>query len=237
MTRSGYLKRHRFPIEIVRFAIVLNIYIPARKVSIIIFALFRAKVSHKSICEWSNKFNHYHDDKTFDYSDTKHLICHVDEKFVKVAGKRAYWWSVKDSFGNLISSLVTMSRDIVSAKALFKKTRQKINRDVDLLARDGCFSYEKATKFLGRKCKTLITGINGNGIIYKKYFYWLTNNPAESLNSEIDTYITRFQRNFENLESANKFAQNFILQKRLKKSFDEKKFSETSSILTRAILI
>jgi transposase-like protein len=237
MTRTGYLKRHRFPVEIIRFAVLLNIFIPARKVSILLFVLFRTKVSHKSICEWTNKFNHYKDDKTFDYSDVKHLIFHVDEKFVKVAGKRAYWWSVKDSLGNLINSLVTMSRDLLSAKRLFKETRAKISRDVDLLARDGCFSYEKATKFLGRKCKTLITGINGKGIIYKKDFYWLTNNPAESLNSEIDTYLTRFQRNFRNLESANKFAQNFTLQKRLKKNFIEKKFSETSSILTRAILI
>lgn len=237
MTRSGYLKRHRFPIEIIRFSVVMNIFIPARKVSILLFVLFRAKVSHKTICEWTNKFNHYHDDKMFDYSNIKHLIFHVDEKFVKVAGKRAYWWSVKDSLGNLINNLVTMSRDLLSAKRLFKKTRQKINRDVDILARDGCFSYEKATKFLGRKCKTLITGINGNGMMYKKSFYWLTNNSAESLNSEIDTYISRFQKNFRNLASANKFAQNFTLQKRLKKSFDEKKLSETSSILTRAILI
>jgi transposase-like protein len=237
MTRTGYLKRHRFPVEIVRFAVILNIFIPARKVSIIVFALFRAKVSHKTICEWSNKFNDYVDDKMFDYSDIKHLICHVDEKFVKVAGERAYWWSVKDSLGNLINSLVTMSRDTISAKKLFKETRTKIGRDVDLLARDGCFSYEKATKFLGRKCKTLITGINGKGTIYKNNFYWLTNNPAESLNSEIDTYLSRFQRNFRNLESANKFAQNFILQKRLKKSFTEKKLSEVSSTLIQAITI
>jgi transposase-like protein len=237
MTRTGYLKRYRFPIEIIRFAVILNIFLPSRLVMILIFVLFRAKVTHKTICEWSKKFNTYSDHKTFDYSNIKHLICHVDEKFIKIAGERAYWWTIKDSLGEIIHAIISMSRDLFSAKKLFKQSRAKINRDVDLLARDGCFAYEKATKFLGRKCKTLITGIKGKGTIYKKDFYWLTNNPAESVNSEIDTFMTRFQRNFNNLESAERYKNNFILQKRLKKSFTEKKLSETSSLLIQAITI
>lgn len=237
MARTGYLKRYRFPVEIIRFAVILNIFLPSRFVVILLFVLFRTKTTHKTVCEWSKKFNQYKDDIKFDYSNIKHLICHVDEKFIKVAGKRAYWWTLKDCLGNIIHSIISMSRDLISAKKLFKESRAKINRDVDLVARDGCFSYEKATKNLGRKCKTLITGINGKGTIYKKHFYWLTNNPAESVNAEIDTFMTRFQRNFQNLESAERYKNNFILQKRLKKSFFEKKLSETSSILTRAILI
>jgi transposase-like protein len=237
MTRTGYLKRHRFPVEIMRFAVILSIFVPARKVAIIIFALFRAKVTHKTICEWSKKFNNYTDDKKFDYSNVKHLICHVDEKFIKVSGERAYWWTIKDCFGEIIHSIISTSRNIISAKKLFKEARKKTNRDIDLLVRDGCFTYEKATKYLGRKCKTLIAGINGKGTIYKKYFYWLTNNPAESVNSEIDTFMTRFQRNFENIESAERHKNNFILQKRLKKSFTEEKLSETSSLLIQAITI
>ena len=235
MTHTGYLKRYRFPIEVMRFAVILNIFLPSRAVVILLFALFRAKVTHKTVCEWSKKFNNYADDVTFDYSDIKHLICHVDEKFIKIAGERAYWWTIKDCLGNIIHSIISMSRDLISAKKLFKESRAKINRDVDLLARDGCFSYEKATKHLGRKCKTLITGINGKGILYKKYYYYLTNNPAESVNSEIDTFMTRFQRNFRNVESAERHKNNFILQKRLKRSFAEQKLSETSSLLTLAI--
>lgn len=235
MTRSGYLKRYRFPIEIIRFAVLLNIFLPSRAVSVLIFLLFRARVTYKTVCEWSKKFNQYKDDIKFDHLSIKHLICYVDEKFIKVSGDRAYWWTLKDCMGNIIHSIISMSRDLVSAKKLFKESRAKTNRDVDLLARDGCFSYEKATKYLGRKCKTLITGINGKGTIYKKHFYWLTNNPAESVNAEIDTFMTRFQRNFRNLESAERHKNNFILQKRLKKSFTEKKLSETSSLLVQAI--
>ena len=101
--------------------------------------------------------------------------------------------------------------------------------------KDGLPAYDKSTKFLGRKCKSEIAGINGKGFIYKKNFYWLTNNPAESLNSEIDFYLAKFQNNFENIESANKFARIFMLLKHLKKMFYEKKLLEASLTLEQAI--
>ena len=74
------------------------------------------------------------------------------------------------------------------------------------------------------------------GDIYKKQFYWLTNNNAESLNSEIDFYLGKFRNNFSNLESANTFARLFMLQKHLKKMFYEKKLLETTSTLEQAFL-
>jgi len=237
MGRRGYLYRYRFPLEVMRFAVILNVFLPSRFVVVLVFALFRAKVSHKTICDWSNKFNKYNGENSFDYSGIKHLICHVDEKFIKIAGKRAYWWTLKDFLGNIIHAIISMSRDLISAKLLFKNARIKTGRDVDLLVRDGCFSYEKATKCLGRKCKTLITGIRGKGVIYKKNIYWLTNNPAESVNSEIDTFLARFQYTFASLESAERHKNKFLLQKRLKKNFSEKKFLEASSTLEQAFMI
>ncbi len=112
-----------------------------------------------------------------------------------------------------------------------------MKRKVYILVRDGLPAYDRATKFLGRKCKSVIAGINGKGFIYKNNFYWITNNPAESLNSEIDFYLGKFRNNFANLESANRFANLFMLHKHLKKSFMEKKLLETSSLLKQAFEI
>ena len=89
-------------------------------------------------------------------------------------------------------------------------------------------AYERNAKFLGNKCRSVIAGINGKGFIYKNNFYRITNNPAESPNSEIDFYLGKFRNNFTNLESANIFARLFVLQKHLKKMFIEKKFLEVS---------
>ena len=222
MTKTGYLKRYRNPIIVIRFAVILHMFLPSRIVVILLFLLFRASVSYKTVCDWTNKFS-------------SNLICHVDEKYVKVNGEWCYWWSLKDMLGNMIHTIVTKLRDFASAKKLLVEAREKIGRKVDILVRDGLPAYNRSTKFLGRKCKSVIAGINGKGIVYKKNFYWLTNNPAESLNSEIDFYIGKFQNNFENIESANKFARIFMLLKYLKKMFYEKKLLEASLALEQAI--
>ena len=233
MAETCYLKRYRNPIIVIRFAILLHIYLPSRIVSLFLFLFFRAKVSHKTVCQWTNKFTSKINLPTYKFTDDI-LICHVDEKYVKVKGEWCYWWSLKDCIGNIIHCIVTELRDFISAKKLLTEARDKIGRKVDILVRDGLPAYDKATNFLGNKCKKVIAGINGKGFIYKKKFYWLTNNPSESLNSEIDFYLGKFRNNFANLESANRFAQLFMLHKNLKKSFMEKKFLETSSMLEQA---
>lgn len=237
MTKDDYLPRYRHPKTIIRFAVSQNMFHSARDVVIIVFFTFRVIVSHKTICEWTKKFSKDVDFPIKEYNDNETLICHADEKYVKVNGVWCYWWSIKDCFGNLIHQTITSARDIVSAKQFFKEARRKINRDVDILVRDGLAAYDKATKFLGRKCKSLVSGIRGKPIIYKKNFYWLTNNPIESWNSEIDFYLGKFRNNFASLESAKRFAGIFMLRKHLKKLFAEKKFSEASSLLRQAIII
>jgi len=234
MAKAGYLKRYRSPIFIIKFSILLHMFLPSRIVSLFLFLLFRANVSHKTVCEWTKKFANGIVLPTYTPTDGI-LLCNVDEKYVKVKGVWHYWWSLKDSFGNLIHSIVTEFRDFASAKKLLKEAREKIGRDVDILVRDGLPAYERASKFLGRKCKNVIAGINGKGIIYKKQFYWITNNNAESLNSEIDFYLGKFRNNFSNLESANTFARLFMLQKHLKKMFVQKKLLEASLTLEQAI--
>jgi transposase-like protein len=227
MTKTGYLKRHRYPESVIKFAVFLHMLIPSRYAALAVFLFFRARVTHKTVCAWTQKFNNNFSLPLPTYSPEQILICHADEKYVKVNGDWHYWWSIKDNFGNIIYKIVTKYRDFASAKKLFIEARKKIGRDVDILIRDGLSGYDRATKFLGRKCKSIVAGINGKGFIFKKNFYWITNNPAESLNSEIDSYLAKFQNNFSSLESANRFADIFMLRKHLKKSFMEKKLSET----------
>lgn len=235
MVKSGYLKRYRHPVTVMRFAVILHIYLPSRIVAFILFMLFRDTITHKTVCEWTRKFAN---GASLPYAPPDGiLICHVDEKYVKVGGIWHYWWSIKDALGNLIDSIVTPSRDFDSAKKLFQNSRRKIGRSVDVLVRDGLTAYDKATKFLGRKCESVVAGIRGKPIIVDGSFYWITNNPAESLNSEIDFYLGRFRNNFQNIESANMFARLFMLQKCLKKKLTEGKLLEASSMLSQAITL
>ncbi len=237
MTKTGYLKRYRFPEWVMRFSIILYLFLPSRLASMVLFLIFRVKVSHKSICGWCRKFLSFTPPRLKKFSKKKVLICNADEKYVKVKGEWNYWWSIKDCLGNVISTIITPLRDYVSAKKLLTDAKISLGRDVDILVRDGLAAYDKATKYLGRKCKSVIAGIRGKSIIYNHKYYWLTNNSAESLNSELDFYMRRFQNDFPNLECANRFAQMFKLQKRLKKCFAEKKLLEATSMLEQAILL
>lgn len=230
MTKEGYLKRYRYPLFIIRFAVVLHMVTSSRKVALTLFLLFRVRVTHKTVCAWSKQFLSGTKVPCPHYNPEEILICHADEKYVRINGEWNYWWSIKDCLGNLIHKLITPLRDFASAKKLFIEARKRIGRDVDILVRDGLPAYDKATKFLGRKCKSIVAGINGKGILFQNKFFWVTNNPAESLNSEIDFYLRKFQNNFANLESANRFADLFMLHKYLAKSFAEKKLSEATSV-------
>ncbi|HLD18966.1 MAG TPA: hypothetical protein VJB90_03070, partial [Candidatus Nanoarchaeia archaeon] len=92
MTKTGYLKRYRSPILVIRTAVILHMLLPSRIVSMILYLLLRANVTHKTVCEWTKKFagniNLPQYNCTADI-----LICHVDEKYVKVNGEWCYWWS------------------------------------------------------------------------------------------------------------------------------------------------
>ena len=237
MSRNGYLPRYRFPVQVMWFAVILHLFMRSRDVPLLLFLFFRVKVSHKTVCEWSKKFRGQVNLPVRQYLPDEKFIAHVDEKYVSVAGEWHYWWTLKDWLGNVIHWIVTQCRDSESAKKLFKEARTKLNRDVDILVRDGLAAYDKTSKHLGRKCKSVVAGIHGKPVIHEKNFYWLTNNPAESINSEIDSHLARFQYNFSNLESARRHADNFMLIRHLKRLFAEKKLSEATSMLQQAILI
>ena len=237
MPRTGYLARYRYPVVVIRTAVFLHILMPSRVVPLCLFFLFRARVSHKTVCDWSKKFRNDFDLPSHSYRDDMMLVCHADEKYVNVARKWHYLWTLKDHLGNIIKWLLTAARDLPSAKKLMKEGHKKIGRDVDILVRDGLPAYDRATKYLGLRCRSIVAGISGKDVLHKKRYYHLTNNPSESLNSEIDAYLARFQYNFSSLESAQRYIDGFMLTKFLKKSFAEKRFSEASSMLCQAMSI
>ena len=83
MTKSGYLKKYRNPLIVIKIAIFLHFYLPSRIVPLFLFILFRVKVSHKAVCEWTNKFGRNINLPEYKNTNDK-IICHADEKYVKV---------------------------------------------------------------------------------------------------------------------------------------------------------
>jgi transposase-like protein len=209
--------RHRHMLIIIKLAVILYNFVSSRDVKAILYYAFRIKVSHKGICEWAKKFPEQLPRKKIKYKKKETVILFADEKYVWIKNVRAYWWSVRDHLGNVLAKIITFSRDAASAEELFRRAKEVIDGKVHAVVRDGLKSYNKPIKkIFGRKCLSIVAGIKGRLVIINKGLYWITNNSAESLNAQIDNYIARHHYNFNNLESANYFADMFMNRKNLR---------------------
>lgn len=203
-------------------SVLLCFFMRVEHVRLVMFLAFHVKVDKKSVLSWTKKCLKILPDV---YAPVKKkydkllLVVHADEKFFKIRGKWAYWWSLVDESGNLITCVITETRDLASAKKLFKNAKLVLGR-VDLVVTDGLKSYIKAKNVFGKKTKHVQTHMLGKIVNYApNKLTFVDNNIVESLNSEIDIFLSRFRYNFSNLESAQRWAKCFMLIRYLLKKF------------------
>ena len=209
--------RHRYIWLIIKLAVILHIFMSSNDVKAVIFLLFRCQVSGKTICQWSQKFVLEIPTEKVNYNENETVILFADEKYVWIKKTKAYWWSVRDHTGKVLASIITLTRCSESAKELFRRARERIDGKVHAVVHDGLKSYPKAVHWIfGRKCKSIVAGIKKRVVIINHKTFWITNNSAESLNSQIDNYISKIQYNFDSIESANRFANMFLYRMHLR---------------------
>jgi len=209
--------RFRHCYVVIRLSVILFLFVSSRNARAIIYYVFRAKVSHKTICEWVQKFPAELPKSYFSYEKDAPLFLFVDEKYVWIKGELAYWWTIRDQFGNVLAKKITESRDLVSAKEIFRLARQKIDGEVTAIIHDGMKDYPKAVHWIfGRKCRSIVVGIHGKNVIINKELYWFNNNMSESINAQIDAYLSKYHYNFENIDSANRAAEMFLISRDLR---------------------
>lgn len=211
--------RHRHIWLVIKLAVVLHIFLSSRDAQAILYYLFKDKVSPKTICQWTKKFPLGISLEPITYGADEDVIIFADEKYVWIKKVKAYWWSVRDHTGRVLASLITTARDGASAEKLFRRAKGRIIGQVHAVVRDGLTSYDKPIKkSFGRKCKSIVAGIQGKWEIINGNAYWITNNSAESLNAQIDMYYSRLHYNFNSLESANQFATMFTYRMHLREA-------------------
>ena len=125
MSRAEFLPRFRYPLLVMRCALLFHVYLPSRIVAILLFFLFRVVVSHKTVCAWVKKFGKSVDFPLLVYAREDVLICYADEKYTKVKGVWHYWWSLKDCFGNLIHSTISEMRDFCFGKKVLQRSEKE----------------------------------------------------------------------------------------------------------------
>ncbi len=118
---SSY-KRHRFPAEIIQYAVWLyyRFNMSHRDIEDLL-AEHSIEVSYESIRLWCNKFGPHYARRLKrthqGYGDT----FYIDEVFVRIRGQQQYLWRAVDQDGEVVDVFLQSRRDGLAAKRFFKR--------------------------------------------------------------------------------------------------------------------
>ncbi len=143
MKRSTTMyKRHRFPPEIIQYAVWLyhRFSLSHRDIEDLL-AERGITVSYESIRLWCNKFGLKYvrrlKTKHQRYEDT----FFIDEVFVKIDGKQHYLWRAVDQDGEVVDVFLQSRRDGKAAKRFFKRSLKTHRNEPRKIVTDKLRSY------------------------------------------------------------------------------------------------
>jgi putative transposase len=150
MKKSIYLyKRHRFPSEIIQYAVWLyhRFNLSQRDIEDLL-AERGIGVSYESIRLWGNKFGPQYARRLRrrhqGYGDT----FYIDEVFVKIDGKPHYLWRAVDQDGEVVDVFLQSRRDGKAAKRFFKRLLKTHRNEPRKIVTDKLRSYGVAHREL-----------------------------------------------------------------------------------------
>jgi putative transposase len=149
MTQSKMYNRHRFPPEIIQYAVWLYHRFNLSHRDIEDLMSHRGiEVSYEAIRLWCNKFEPKYAErlrrKHQGYGDT----FFIDEVFVKIHGEQHYRWRAVDQDGEVVDVFLQKRRDGKAAKRFFKRLLRKHRGEPRKIVTDKLRSYEVAHREL-----------------------------------------------------------------------------------------
>jgi putative transposase len=148
-TSTSLYKRHRFPSEIIRYAVWLyyRFNMSHRDIEDLL-AERGIEVSYESIRMWCNKFGPYYarrlKRKHSGYGDT----FYIDEVFVKIRGQQKYLWRAVDQDDEVVDVFLQSRRDGAAAKRFFKCLLRNHGNEPRKIVTDKLRSYGVAHREL-----------------------------------------------------------------------------------------
>ena len=148
-TRTPIYKRHRFPPDIIQYAVWLyfRFNLSHRDIEDLL-AQRGIDVSRELIRLWCNKFGPTYARRLRrahrGYGDTFFL----DEVFVKIQGKQQYLWRAVDQDGEVVDVFVQARRDSKAAKRFFRRLLKRHGDEPRKIVTDKLRSYGVAHREL-----------------------------------------------------------------------------------------
>jgi len=148
-SRQSIYKRHRFPPEIIQYAVWLyhRFNLSHRDIEDLL-ARRGITVSYESIRLWCNKFGPLYARRLRrrhqGYGDT----FFIDEVFIKMGDKQHYLWRAVDQDGEVVDVFLQKRRDGSAAKRFFKRMLKTYQGEPRLIVTDKLGSYRVAHREL-----------------------------------------------------------------------------------------
>ena len=147
--RESLYRRHRFPPEIIQYAVWLHyrFNLSHRDIEDLL-ARRGVLVTHESIRLWCNKFGPQYASRLRRrhraYGDT----LFIDEVFVRIQGRQRYLWRAVDQDGEVVDVLLQERRDATAARGFFKRLIGRYSGEPRTLVTDELGSYAVAHRGL-----------------------------------------------------------------------------------------
>ena len=142
--------RHRFPPEIIQYAVWLYFRFPLSYRDVEDLLSERGiDVSYETVRRWALKFGQAYAYRLRRLRSRSDARWHLDEMFVSINGKRMYLWRAVDCEGEVLDILVQSRRNKKAALRLMRKLLKKQGFVPDTIVTDKLPSYGTALKDLG----------------------------------------------------------------------------------------
>ena len=144
---SACYPRHRFPAEIISYAVWLyHVFSLSLRDVELLLAERGVIVTHESIRHWCRKFGADFARKLRCRRPRPGDTWHLDEVFIRINGELHYLWRAVDQHGVVLDILVQGRRNGVAAKRFFKRLLHRLKYKPKRLVTDGLRSYGVARR-------------------------------------------------------------------------------------------
>lgn len=148
MSRNSLFKHHRFPREIILWAVRWYLRYPLSYQDVVgLLAELAIGIDRSNLYRWVIKFGPEITKRTQKHLRRASADWHVDETYIRVNGKWRYLWRAIDSNGQMIDFRLTARRIAKAAKALLNKAikRMRLHRPV-VIVTDKAPTYRRVIR-------------------------------------------------------------------------------------------
>ena len=120
--RDPLYRRHRFPAEVIGYAVWLYFRFPlSLRMVVEMLAVRGIEVSHETVRQWAEKFAREYSNRIHRLAPARGDKWHLDEVAITIRGRKHWLWRAVDQNGFVLNVLVQNRRDRIAAQRRYRQ--------------------------------------------------------------------------------------------------------------------